>query len=142
MAGLVTFSFGEEDVDRYIQVTDSDTWRHRTENQYSGHSTDRTVGTGHSTDRLGHWIVGTVQTGQGHWTVGTVQTGQGHWTVGTAQTGTLDIWRQETGHERGTGQDRVQGLLKSEQYITGTLNTTGQHSDTGYYRKVTGSIGI
>ena len=47
--------------------------------------------TRHSTDRLGHWIVGTVQTGQGHWTVGTVQTGQGHWTVGTAQTGTLDI---------------------------------------------------
>ena len=25
VAGLVTFSFGEEDVDRYIQVADSDT---------------------------------------------------------------------------------------------------------------------
>ena len=54
----------------------------------------------------------------------TGQTGQGHWTVGTVQTGTLYIRRQETGHERGTGQDRVQGLLKSEQYITETLNRT------------------
>ena len=76
-----------------------------------GHGTDRTgtLKSGHDTDKTG-----TLKTGHGTDRTGTLKSGHGTDRTGLldsglVQTGTLDIRRQDTGHERGTGQDRIQG---------------------------------